>query len=66
MSDRIVAAVREEPRRGLGLPVVLAAIIAAVLVMVSGSSAASGAAAKKTRTHRSRCGRGTTRIRARR
>jgi beta-glucosidase len=56
MSDRIVSAVREEPRRGIGLAVVLAAIVAAVLVMVTGSSAASGATAKKARTHTHRAG----------
>ena len=51
MADRIVAAVREEPRRGFGLVVVLAAIIAAVLVLVSGLSTASGAAPKPARAH---------------
>ena len=38
MSERIAAAVREEPRRGIGFVVVLVALIAAVVVLVSGLS----------------------------
>ncbi|MBV9940968.1 MAG: beta-glucosidase BglX [Solirubrobacterales bacterium] len=53
MSDRIVAAVREEPKRGIGFAVVVAAVIAAVVVLLlSGLSTASGAAAKHQATHR--------------
>ena len=44
MSERIVAAVREEPRRGIGFALALAALIAAVLVLVTGLASASGAA----------------------
>jgi len=52
MSERIAAAVREEPRRGIGFAVVLAALIAAAVLLVSGLPTASGAAKKTTRTHR--------------
>ena len=53
MSERIAAAVREEPRRRIGLAVILAAVIAAVvMVLVSGFSTASGAAPKAAHTHR--------------
>jgi beta-glucosidase len=53
MSERIVRAVREEPRRGIGFAVVVAALIAAVLVLVTGLASASGAAPKRAhaRTH---------------
>jgi beta-glucosidase len=53
MSERIVSAVREEPRRGIGFVLALAALIAAVLVFASGMATASGAARKRThaRTH---------------
>src|SRR5262249_31358900 len=52
MSERIAAAVREEPRRGIGFVVVLVALIAAIVVLVSGGlSSASGAAARPARTH---------------
>ncbi len=44
MSERIVAAVREEPRRGIGFALALAALIAAVLVLVTGLASASDAA----------------------
>jgi len=47
MSERIVRAVREEPRRGIGFAVVVAALIAAVLVLVTGLASASGAAPKR-------------------
>ena len=50
MSERIAAAVREEPRRGVGFVVVLVALIAAIVVLVSGLSTASGAAPKALRT----------------
>ena len=50
MSERIAAAVREEPRRGVGFVVVLVALIAAIVVLVSGLSSASGAAPKALRT----------------
>ncbi|MBV8998072.1 MAG: glycosyl hydrolase, partial [Solirubrobacterales bacterium] len=51
MSERIAAAVREEPRRcGIGFAVVVAALIAAVIVLVSGFATASGAARKAART----------------
>ena len=43
MSERIARAVREEPRRGIGFAVVVAALIAAVLVFVTGLASASGA-----------------------
>jgi beta-glucosidase len=53
MSERIVAVVREEPRRGVGFLIVVAALIAAVVVLVSGLSTASGVAAtKRARTQR--------------
>src|SRR5947209_3841187 len=51
MSERIAAAVREEPRRGIGFAVVLAALVAAIVVYASGWSTASGAARKAARTH---------------
>jgi beta-glucosidase len=54
MSERIAAAVREEPRRGIGFVVVLVALIAAIAVLVSGGlSSASGAAPRTARTHTS-------------
>jgi beta-glucosidase len=49
MSERIAAAVRQEPRRGIGFAVVLVALIAAVVVLVSGLATASGAAPKTAR-----------------
>ncbi len=52
MSERIAAAVREEPKRGLGLAVGLAALIAAIVLLVSGLSGASGAAAKSQHADR--------------
>jgi hypothetical protein len=53
MSERIAAAVREQPRRGAGFAVVvLVALIAAVVLLVSGLSTASGAAPKRARVHR--------------
>ena len=52
MSERIAAAVREEPRRGVGFVVVLVALIAAIAVLVSGGlSSASGAPPRTARTH---------------
>ena len=66
MPERIAAAVREEPRRGLGLAAGLAVLIAAIVLLVSWLSGASGAAAKDhrsqqagthpARTHRHRGG----------
>ena len=58
MSERIVAVVREEPKRGLGFAVGLAALIAAIVLFVSGLSGTSGAAAKGGRVDRA--GGGTT------
>jgi beta-glucosidase len=58
MSERIAAAVREEPRRGIGFLVVLVALIAALVVLVSGLSTASGAASKAARTHPAAAGGG--------
>src|SRR6516165_9884243 len=52
MSARIAAAVRKEPRLGVGLAIVLAALIAVVVVLVSGLSTAAGAAPKAARAHR--------------
>ena len=52
MSERIAAAVREEPKRGFGFAVGFAALIAALVLLVSGLSGASGAAAKGRRIHR--------------
>jgi beta-glucosidase len=52
MPERIAAAVREEPRRGLGLMLGLAALIAAVVLLVSGLSGASRAAARGQRVAR--------------
>jgi beta-glucosidase len=51
MSERIAAAVREEPRRGVGFVVGIVAVIAAIVVLVSGLSTASGAAPKAVRAH---------------
>ncbi len=62
MSERIAAAVREEPRRGIGFVVVLVALIAAVVVLVSGLSTASGAASKTARTHPAAAGAGAARL----
>ena len=52
MPERIAAAVREEPRRGLGLVLGLAALVAALVLLVSGLSGASRAAAKGQRVAR--------------
>jgi beta-glucosidase len=53
MSERIVAAVRQEPKRGIGFAVVAAAVVAAIVVLLlSGLSTASGAAAKNRGAHR--------------
>jgi beta-glucosidase len=52
MSERIAAAVREQPRRGAGFVVLVAAFIAALVLLVSGLSTASGAAPKTARVHR--------------
>jgi beta-glucosidase len=51
MSERIADVVRETPRRGLGVAVGLAVLIAAIVVFASGLSSASGAAAKSRRIH---------------
>ncbi|HEX5191915.1 MAG TPA: beta-glucosidase BglX [Solirubrobacteraceae bacterium] len=54
MPERIAAAVREEPKRGLGLAAVLVALIAAIVLSVVWLSGASGAAAKGQRVHHAR------------
>jgi beta-glucosidase len=41
MTDRIAAAVREEPRRGIGVLIGVAALVAAVVLLVTGLSGAS-------------------------
>jgi beta-glucosidase len=52
MSERIVAVVRDEPKRGLGFALGLAALIAAIVLVVSGLSGAPGAVAKGQRIDR--------------
>jgi beta-glucosidase len=52
MSERIVAVVRDEPKRGLGFALGLAALIAAIVLVVSGLSGAPGAVAKGQRVDR--------------
>ena len=52
MPERIAAAVREQPKRGFGLAVGLAVLIAAIVLSVSWLSGPSGAAAKGQRVHR--------------
>jgi beta-glucosidase len=49
MPERIAAAVREEPKRGFGLALAAAALIAVIVLSVSWLSGASGAAAKGQR-----------------
>ena len=49
MPERIAAAMREEPKRGFGLAVGFAVLIAAVVLSVSWFSGSSGAAAKGQR-----------------
>src|SRR5689334_15230696 len=46
MSERIAAAVRDEPKRKLGLAAGFAVLIAAIVLLVSVLSGATGAAAK--------------------
>jgi beta-glucosidase len=52
MPERIAAAVREEPKRGFGLAVGVAALIAAIVLSVSWFSGSSGASAKGQGTQR--------------
>ena len=52
MPERIAAAVREQPKRGFGLAVGLAVLIAAIVLSVIWLSGPSGAAAKGQRVHR--------------
>ena len=49
MPERIAAAVREEPKRGFGLALGVAALIAVIVLSVGWLSGASGAAAKNQR-----------------
>jgi beta-glucosidase len=56
MPERIAAVVREEPKRGLGFAIGLAAVIAAIVLLVSGLSGASRAAAKNGNIHRAAAG----------
>ena len=51
MSERLAEVVRDKPKRGVGVAVALAAVIAAIVLLASGASGASGAAAKAQRVH---------------